>query len=930
MGFGKTLICLALILATRGHFPRIPSDYLEDLPPVRRKTGTLADMAAATAGRFSVPWKRHFEQMETLGTHFEKFLAKCEQNRGSYTIRDAPRLNRGTTNSQVKAARIRLCSGTLVVVPSNLVDHWLHETEKHTKGLKVCVIRDSRTDMPPADELLAYDVVLISRPRFDLESRKCTDGFRKTKHISPLQELHWLRIIVDEGHNFASTGQKSSAVHLLGNLHVERRWVVSGTPSSGLYGIEVSLASQETEPGASMADDDKAVGILHARKDASKVVDEELKNLDKMRRVIVDFLNLKPWSNSRAYDSANWGKYIKPVGTDGKRRMSPCLRSTLQSVVVRHQAEQINRELTLPELHNKVVSLEATFYDKLSLNLFIFQLVVNAITSERRDEDYMFHKKNRKYLSQLINNLRHAGFWWTGHKADKVEETLRVARKYKDNKKRRMCKSDLELLNEAIQAAERALGSHAWNAFSKFDEPGVFVHDFPEHARSMWSIDNFQEHQQPLLLSISQARLAQQFVTSNLRSVDPAEGIAGAGIRAKGELHDKSHDIGRDVESGSSIGPKQNNSSLSKLSPKKKKQELSRFISLPTESPLARTKIVATTSAKLTYLLEKVLEFQKDEKIIIFYEHAPAAYWIAEGLEMLGIQFRIYSNGLKPNMKSEHLELFNNSETVRVLLMDLRQAAHGLHVASASRVFIVDPIWDPNIESQAIKRAHRISQTRPVYVETLVLKDTLEDKMLRRRKEMTSAELQHAERDLLDDRTMNHTIQAEGFLPITEDESSASPAYFLIDPPGFFNRHKLPVPEDEPRPSPRRLSVVPETSTSFLPAPAPPSPSPSPQKTADLKRRLSSDIPRIDSDISTSPSPSNTPRKRRRSSNGEILTEDGIVLLASRSRTPRPRSGSVPSSRSDSGDRLKMLDDQDILPTASDGTIPPLSALGQN
>jgi len=96
--------------------------------------------------------------------------------------------------------------------------------------------------------------------------------------------------------------------------------------------------------------------------------------------------------------------------------------------------------------------------------------------------------------------------------------------------------------------------------------------------------------------------------------------------------------------------------------------------------------------------------------------------------------------------------------------MDLKQAAHGLHIACASRVFIVNPIWQPNIESQAIKRAHRIGQTRPVYVETLVLRDTLEDRMLRRRKEMSNLELQRAEKTLLDDGIMSQIIKDERVL----------------------------------------------------------------------------------------------------------------------------------------------------------------------
>jgi hypothetical protein len=129
------------------------------------------------------------------------------------------------------------------------------------------------------------------------------------------------------------------------------------------------------------------------------------------------------------------------------------------------------------------------------------------------------------------------------------------------------------------------------------------------------------------------------------------------------------------------------------------------------------------------------------------------------------VKFLIYSNTLTVARRATYLATFNQKDEFRVLLMDLKQAAHGLHVASASRVYIISPIWQPNIESQAIKRAHRIGQTRPVYVETLVLRDTLEDRMLKRRKQMTNLELRQAEKSLLDDSTMSSMIKQETFIP---------------------------------------------------------------------------------------------------------------------------------------------------------------------
>ncbi|KAL4803629.1 hypothetical protein BDV18DRAFT_153568 [Aspergillus unguis] len=784
MGCGKTLICLAVILATRGHFPQIPLEHQTMSTVERPRTGSLVEMAAAAAGRLSLPWKAHFDHLTSMGEVYDRCIKACEANRGAYTIRPPPARYVGRTPVESKNIHLHLCSGTLIIVPPNLVDHWTKEIRVHTEGLKVLTLRTSADVTPSPEDLFEYDIVLFSRTRFEKEADSPKYGsWSRNQASSALTKLHWLRIIVDEGHNVAGHGHRTIMVHLLDQIHVERRWVVSGTPSSGLYGVEVSLASRETHTEDTDLTE-ATTAVLKGRKKTGKAVDNELKDLDKLRLIVVDFLGLKPWSNPKNDDPADWTTYIKPMGPDGKRQKAPSLRATLQSLVVRHRLDVIHSEIPLPRLHNKVVHLQPTFYDKLSLNLFIFILAVNAVTSERQDQDYMFHPRNRKHLSRVIDNLRQAGFWWAGAEFE-LQATIDVASKYLENNREKMTEDDIELITQGTRIAQMALESGGWNGFKDLHELGVFVSGFPSEARSFWALDRSQSDREPLLLGISQARLAQQFVTKHLQAPDPAEGLSGAGIKIRREL---SHREGFTT----AAAPKK----TTPESPVKRKAKET-FLKglckeLAPDSPLTQTKLVATASAKLTYLLDQVQEHHKTEKIIIFYDNNNSAYWIAEGLELLGIDFRIYANTLKQTLREEYLTLFREANHIRVLLMDLRQASHGLHIAHASRVYIVNPIWQPNIESQAIKRAHRIGQTRPVFVETLVLKDTLEDKILQRRKAMADTEIQN---DLLDDYTMSEIIQREKFIPMPSAEEDSTSLAFLKSPAGFFDRHRLPIPD---------------------------------------------------------------------------------------------------------------------------------------
>lgn len=72
--------------------------------------------------------------------------------------------------------------------------------------------------------------------------------------------------------------------------------------------------------------------------------------------------------------------------------------------------------------------------------------------------------------------------------------------------------------------------------------------------------------------------------------------------------------------------------------------------------------------------------------------------------------------------------------------MDLSQAAFGLDMKAASRIYFINPVLNPQVEAQAIGRARRVSQKKPVTVETLVLKNSLDEVILERKKYMTQAE----------------------------------------------------------------------------------------------------------------------------------------------------------------------------------------------
>lgn len=857
MGLGKTLICLAVILATKGHWPQMPPEYSLNQRSIRSKVGSLVQMAAAAANHERIPWKGYLPQ------DLDRCRTALEESAATYIIPppESRRSRRPTTLSPGKT--IRMCAATLIVVPPNLVSHWKTEITTHVKtdALEVLYLDDQAVWTPFTSNLLLYDIVLMSKPRLveEMSLCSCTDldtcsCSTRGQRSSPLKDFHFLRIIVDEGHNFSTFGRKNNAVSALTKLHVERRWIVSGTPSSGLLGVEASTAIQETLGGTGGNDSQLIRDILESRRSngfqveantsvRKSAIQQELKDLEKLGSIVVDFLSLKPWSNLKGNDAASWKQYIMPAD-DGQRKPKS-LASVLESLVVRHRVEEIEKDIKLPPLHNRTVYLEPTWHDKLSLNLFILNLAVNAVTSERVDQDYMFNSKNRASLNQLITNLRHSGFYWTGFTKEEVAKSIEVSRNYLKNilssgKTEHECgklrEGDFHFLERAILMGEKILASPSWMAFSAAHELGLYIEDFPEEAREAWSLCK-DEASAPLIMGASQVTKVQNHVDTHLYAPDPASGLAPLGQSTMeklwqslaGEESKPGDRFGNNSDARSPILKKQSpmkvpsayistsiqkpvtmskrtisrakaNSSPRKIStqttsdstlkapntraekptkvnkpPALKSAMKSASIIKPIDpidssSVLSKTRISGTASAKLSYLLDRVISLHESEKILIFYEGDNIAYYVAQALELLGIQYLIYTGSLSADRKSAYITTFNVTETFRVLLMDVHQAAHGLHIAAASRVFFVNPVWQPAVEAQAIKRAHRIGQIKPVYVETLVLKDTLEDRMLQRRKKMSAQEHHKAEKSLLDDDVMAQLIQDADFVPLLPEE----------------------------------------------------------------------------------------------------------------------------------------------------------------
>ncbi|VFQ89003.1 unnamed protein product [Cuscuta campestris] len=118
------------------------------------------------------------------------------------------------------------------------------------------------------------------------------------------------------------------------------------------------------------------------------------------------------------------------------------------------------------------------------------------------------------------------------------------------------------------------------------------------------------------------------------------------------------------------------------------------------------------------------------EKALVFSQWTRMLDLLEDRLKRLSIQYRRLDGTMSIVARDRAVKDFNTIPEVSVLIMSLKAASLGLNLVVACHVILLDPWWNPATEDQAIDRAHRIGQRRPVTVLRLTVEDTVEDRIL--------------------------------------------------------------------------------------------------------------------------------------------------------------------------------------------------------
>jgi len=145
-------------------------------------------------------------------------------------------------------------------------------------------------------------------------------------------------------------------------------------------------------------------------------------------------------------------------------------------------------------------------------------------------------------------------------------------------------------------------------------------------------------------------------------------------------------------------------------------------------------------SGKFEHLKEMLEEIiSEGHRVLLFSQFVQMLDIIKNWFEEKGIKYEYLTGATKDRQAA--VNNFNNNPTVPVFLISLKAGGTGLNLTGADYVIHYDPWWNPAVEDQATDRAHRIGQTKNVFVYRLITKGSVEEKIMR---------LKERKRDLLD------------------------------------------------------------------------------------------------------------------------------------------------------------------------------------
>ncbi|KAH9887104.1 SNF2 family N-terminal domain-containing protein [Xylariomycetidae sp. FL2044] len=138
-------------------------------------------------------------------------------------------------------------------------------------------------------------------------------------------------------------------------------------------------------------------------------------------------------------------------------------------------------------------------------------------------------------------------------------------------------------------------------------------------------------------------------------------------------------------------------------------------------------------------------------KSVVFSTWTSHLDLIEIALDKARIRYTRLDGKLSRAARTAAMDSFREDRSIRVILVSITAGGLGLNLTSGNSVYVMEPLYNPAMEAQAIDRVHRLGQKRPVRTVRYVMRDSIEEKMVAlQQKKLKLASLSMDRQDTMD------------------------------------------------------------------------------------------------------------------------------------------------------------------------------------
>ncbi|KAI9835451.1 MAG: hypothetical protein M1819_002369 [Sarea resinae] len=633
----------------------------------------------------------------------------------------------------------RRCKTTLIVGPVALMKQWEREiqTKITGRGLSTFLLHGAKKNTATWSSLKEFDVVLTTYGTLASELKR-KEAWHKRRRENPDAipakgeklllvggECKWYRVILDEAQCIKNKSTKAALGACA--LQSQFRLCMTGTPMMNNVGELFSL---------------------------------------------IEFLRIKPYNEQTRFN-LDFGRPLKNGSQAGKEKAMRKLQALLKAILLRRtKKSQIDGKPILNLLERTTEVRNAVFSED-------EQEFYRALESKTQLQFNKYMKAgtvNRNYSNILVLLLRLRQACCHPHLIRDFGIAVNAEVSMDD-----MVSLAKELAPEVVSRIKEIESFECQVCYDAVDNPTIFIpcgHDTcsecfarisdPTQALAQGN-DDFVAKCPSCRGKIEPKKVIEYNVFKQVHMPDPTTEAKQADVEEDADSETESEDDDTDESDTSSLdgfivdddetgnegyGEGSDPFSKSKKSTRKKKDVKGKGKAKEAKGPtkslaqlkregarnakarrkymrrLARDWVSSAKVDKACEILEKIEEAEVPEKTIVFSQFTSLLDLIEVPISRKGWGYRRYDGGMSATARNQAVLDFTDQPNCKIMLVSLKAGNAGLNLVAASQVIILDPFWNPYIEEQAIDRAHRIGQLKPVRVHRILVENTVEDRII--------------------------------------------------------------------------------------------------------------------------------------------------------------------------------------------------------